>query len=243
MQLDHANSLVRIKAAADHDGCQVATPVNLDRWNFSTSDRDEVLALLRQSDRSKPIFRLVLIALASGFGLGWAGAWYGPATISAFNSIPEVETASRRMPDAKRGAKVESARKIASASGWRTPPALGQPSTVSASLAPKTLAKASGAAQSAEASNASSVIDADMSVTGSLASAGPLLPVPDTRPATIEGWAVLDVRGGTAVLEGPAGVRMAARGDVVAGIGRIDSIVRWGNRWIVATARGLISTP
>lgn len=57
------------------------------------------------------------------------------------------------------------------------------------------------------------------------------------------GWAVLDVRGGTAVLEGPNGIRMAARGDVIPGIGRIDSIVRWGNRWIVATARGLISTP
>jgi hypothetical protein len=82
-----------------------------------------------------------------------------------------------------------------------------------------------------------------MSVTGSLGSAGPLLSIPETRPTTIEGWAVLEVRGGTAVLEGPDGVRMAARGDAVAGIGRIDSIVRWGNRWIVATARGLISTP
>lgn len=82
-----------------------------------------------------------------------------------------------------------------------------------------------------------------MSVTGSLEPPGPLLSVPETRPTTIGGWAVLEVRGGTAVLEGPDGIRMAARGDVVPGIGRIDSIVRWGNRWIVATARGLISTP
>jgi hypothetical protein len=28
----------------------------------------------------------------------------------------------------------------------------------------------------------------------------------------------------------------------VPGIGRVDSIVRWGNRWMVATTRGLIST-
>jgi len=36
---------------------------------------------------------------------------------------------------------------------------------------------------------------------------------------------------------------MAKRGDTVPGVGRIDSIVRWGNRWIVATASGLIATP
>jgi hypothetical protein len=36
---------------------------------------------------------------------------------------------------------------------------------------------------------------------------------------------------------------MAMRGDTVPGIGRIDSIVRWGNRWIVATDNGLIATP
>jgi hypothetical protein len=29
----------------------------------------------------------------------------------------------------------------------------------------------------------------------------------------------------------------------VPGLGKIDSIVRWGNRWIVATSRGLVSTP
>jgi hypothetical protein len=29
----------------------------------------------------------------------------------------------------------------------------------------------------------------------------------------------------------------------VPGVGKVDSIVRWGNRWIVATTRGLISTP
>lgn len=39
------------------------------------------------------------------------------------------------------------------------------------------------------------------------------------------------------------GFRTATRGDTAPGIGRIDSIVRWGNRWIVATASGLISTP
>jgi hypothetical protein len=69
-----------------------------------------------------------------------------------------------------------------------------------------------------------------------------LVPVPETRPTTIEGWTVREVVGGTAVLEGPDGVWRAARGETVPGLGRVDSIVRWGNRWIVATSRGLIST-
>jgi hypothetical protein len=68
-------------------------------------------------------------------------------------------------------------------------------------------------------------------------------PVSETRPTTIEGWTVREVTGGTAVLEGPNGIWKAMRGDAVPGVGKIDSIVRWGNRWIVATSRGLISTP
>ena len=68
-------------------------------------------------------------------------------------------------------------------------------------------------------------------------------PVPETRPTTIEGWTIREVNGGTAVLEGPNGIWKATRGDTVPGVGKIDFIVRWGNRWIVATSRGLISTP
>jgi hypothetical protein len=69
------------------------------------------------------------------------------------------------------------------------------------------------------------------------------VPVPETRPTTIEGWTVREVVGGTVVLDGPDGVWRAARGETVPGVGRVDSIVRWGNRWIVATSKGLISTP
>ena len=67
-------------------------------------------------------------------------------------------------------------------------------------------------------------------------------PTPDTRPTTIEGWTVRNVSGRTAVLQGPDGVRRVSVGDTVPGAGRIDSIVRWGNRWIVATSKGLITT-
>jgi hypothetical protein len=68
-------------------------------------------------------------------------------------------------------------------------------------------------------------------------------PVPETRPTTIAGWTIRQVNGGTAVLEGPNGVWKARQGDAIPGVGKIESIVRWGNRWIVATSGGLISTP
>jgi hypothetical protein len=71
----------------------------------------------------------------------------------------------------------------------------------------------------------------------------PTAPFPETKPATIDGWVVRDVYGGTAVLEGPDGIWNAARGDMVPHVGRIDSIVRWGSRWIVVTSSGLISSP
>ena len=68
-------------------------------------------------------------------------------------------------------------------------------------------------------------------------------PTPDTRPTTIDGWTIREVRGSTAVLEGPDGIRNVAVGDTIPGVGRIDFIVRWGNRWIVATSSGLVTTP
>jgi hypothetical protein len=70
-----------------------------------------------------------------------------------------------------------------------------------------------------------------------------LAPVPETPPTTIPGWIVHEVANGTAVVQGPNGTWRVARGDVLPGAGRVESIVRWGNRWIVATNRGLISTP
>jgi hypothetical protein len=70
----------------------------------------------------------------------------------------------------------------------------------------------------------------------------PPLPSAETRPATIEGWVVRDVSGSFASLEGPQGTWRAARGDTVPGLGRIDSIVRWGNYWLVSTSRGLIAS-
>ena len=68
-------------------------------------------------------------------------------------------------------------------------------------------------------------------------------PTPETRPTTIEGWTLREVVNGVAVIEGPNGVWKVTPGQTVPGVGRVDSIVRWGNRLVVATSKGLISTP
>jgi hypothetical protein len=70
-----------------------------------------------------------------------------------------------------------------------------------------------------------------------------LVPTPDTKPTTIEGWTLREVTNGIALLEGPNGTWRVGRGDTVPGLGRVDSIFRWGNRLMVATSNGLISTP
>jgi hypothetical protein len=248
MQLHQANTLERIESAGDEGSSDVITqPATGEPWDFSNPNGDEILALLKpEGDRKRPIW-LVASALVAGFASGWAGgfSWYGPANISALNPITQAETPSRRMAETKSGGKSEGARKTASTLGLRTPSGASQVSAVAASISAKPLAALSdGAHLSVDSSStASPAIQADMTPTGSIAPRGPFMPAPETRPTTIEGWTVLDVRGGTAVLGGPDGIRMATRGDIVPGIGRIDSIVRWGNRWIVATAGGLIAAP
>jgi hypothetical protein len=67
--------------------------------------------------------------------------------------------------------------------------------------------------------------------------------VPETRLTTIDGWMLREVTRDTAVLEGPNGIWRVKRGDTVPGVGRVESIVLWGKRWIVAIGSGLISTP
>jgi hypothetical protein len=68
-----------------------------------------------------------------------------------------------------------------------------------------------------------------------------LTAVPETRPSTIPGWTVREVVGGSAVVDGPHGALRVARGESLPGLGKVEAIVRWGNRWIVTTERGLIS--
>jgi len=64
------------------------------------------------------------------------------------------------------------------------------------------------------------------------------MPTPETKPTGIAGWTLREVINGTAVLHGPNGISKVTRGDTVPDLGRVDSIVRWGNGSIVATSRG-----
>jgi hypothetical protein len=203
-------------------------PDSTHSWDFVTPNQDEVLALLKPGGDRKRTIVMVGCALVAGLGLGWACG----ANVASFNSITQIETPSRRVPEIKSSGKGDGARRMAATSGLQTPPAVGA------------VPPAGAKAEAAWPGGARFSVDpaSTQAITLPIARE-PLVSVAETKPTTIEGWTVLDVRGGMAVLEGPEGVRTAARGDTVPGIGRIDSIVRWGNRWIVATANGLIATP
>jgi hypothetical protein len=244
MQLRQSNTLERSEWAGDEVGSELPTqPASRYPWDFSSPNRDEVLALLRPDGHRERAVWLVAVALVAGFGLGWAGgfSWYGSANRAALNPTAQIETPSRRVAEIKPSGKTEGARKTTSPSGLQTLP--GASSVSSAGSSPSTIPQAASPGGGDLYTDSSSTVSQAIHANTTLTERGPIVPAPETRPTTIEGWTVLDVRGGTAVLEGPDGVRMATRGDTVPGIGRVDSIVHWGSRWIVATASGLIATP
>jgi hypothetical protein len=199
-------------------------------WNFLKSDRDEVLVVREPfGDRARAVV-MVAAAVVASFGLGWAGGLNWPQFASELGlvEVAQKETPSPRISEARSSGRIEGARKTASASD--------SPAIVGSIPKPSALLPAGARPPAGPASQASVVPSAV------IAMRQPLVAAPETKPATIPGWTVVDVRDGTAVLEGPDGIRMAARGDTIPGIGRVESIVRWGNRWVIATASGLIAT-
>jgi len=199
-------------------------------WNFLKSDHDEVLVVREPfGDRARAAV-LVTAAVVASFGLGWAGGLNWPQFASELGlvEVAQKEAPSPRIAEARPSGRIEGARKTASASD--SPAIVGSIPKPSA-LLPGGVRPSVGPASQANAGPSAAI-----------AMRQPLVAAPETRPATIPGWTVVDVRDGTAVLEGPDGIRMAARGDTIPGIGRVESIVRWGNRWVIATAGGLIAT-
>ena len=197
-----------------------------DLWDVSGENHDAAL-LLREpfADRIGTAL-LAATALAASFVLGWTGGanWHdfaGPAPVP----VAQKEAPVPHVAEAPPSRKSENPRRTASnadpAVTGSIPKSVANPRPQALGAAPTTL-------------NAQAM---------ALGPKQPAATAPETRPSTIPGWSVVEVRDGTAVLEGPEGVKMAARGDVVPGLGRVDSIVRWGNRWIVATASGLVATP
>ena len=63
------------------------------------------------------------------------------------------------------------------------------------------------------------------------------------EPTLIKQWRVREVLNGTAILEGPNGVIGVSQGQMVPGVGRVESILQKGKRWVVATSKGVITSP
>src|SRR5882757_9000882 len=218
-------------------------------WDWSSRDRDGILVSAKLGGERTTW--VIAGALAALFGLGWAGGsnWYRFSNIeAASNPLTQKVTCSRR----NRDSEIKSTRKTDGVVRRTTSATSLQSANVPTLSAPTAGMPVRAQNQSPEvthliaapSSTASSAIQASTNLSGaSVAPRETMVPVPETRPTTIEGWTVRDVRDGTAILDGPGGVWTATRGDTVPGVGRIESIVRWGNRWIVATASGLIATP
>jgi hypothetical protein len=79
---------------------------------------------------------------------------------------------------------------------------------------------------------------------GQLAAAPAKLPLEDAKghPQLITNWVVLDAYDGVALLESPRGSIEVAPGEIIPGAGRVKSIERRGNGWIVITSRGLVDS-
>src|SRR6267378_3384393 len=172
-------------------------------WNLLKSDRDAVLVVREPfGDRARAAV-LVAAALVASFGLGWAGGLNWPQFASELGlvEVAQNEAPPPRIPEARPSGRIEGARKTASASD--SPAIVGSIPKPSALLPAGARPSASPASQTNVGPSAAAI-----------AMRQPLVAAPETKPATIPGWTVVDVRDGTAVLEGPDGIRMAARGDI-----------------------------
>jgi hypothetical protein len=223
----------REDTAVSQVGEDPTQPASICPWDLSSRSRDDILMPASGDGRHGRSAWLVAAALVAVFGLGWAGGanWYRFSNIdAAYNAPTQKVTYLRRIPNSETKSTDSETKSAAKTDG----------------LVRKTISTTGslGSPLVAASSRTASVVQTNTNLPGT--SAVPretMVAVPETRPTTIEGWTVREVRGRTAILEGPDGVWTVTRGDTVPGVGRIDSIVRWGNRWIVATANGLIATP
>lgn len=86
-----------------------------------------------------------------------------------------------------------------------------------------------------------------------IGSIGPVAAAPaaDSKPADpkqavarlpmLQGWLLLEVGNGAALIEGRRGIYEVSAGNAVPGLGRIDAIRRQDGRWVVVTTKGLIA--
>jgi hypothetical protein len=111
------------------------------------------------------------------------------------------------------------------------------------------VAKLSEAVEKLRVAQQTATTSAAAEVTGSI---GPVAAAPaaDSKPAdpkpavarlpTLQGWLLLEVGNGAALIEGRRGIYEVSAGNAVPGLGRIDAIRRQDGRWVVVTTKGLI---
>jgi hypothetical protein len=236
-----------------------AVPTAAPAWDhdFRVDDPPAMNDTFSGSRRFRPA--MIIGAILVVLGLGWVGGWasYRLLADAAVTPIKQVNAADCSFEPGRDAdcAAFKSDRDLMSTASTTGKVAAAAPTAVARAYEPsRSGAQQANAATSREtlpapvtSSSAASAAAKERTKTSAkpttpMSEARPTAPVPETRPTTIEGWVVREVVGGTAVLQGPEGVWRAKAGDTVPGVGRVDSIVRWGSRWIVATSRGLIST-
>lgn len=220
-------------------------PERAPAWEgVSTPDRDELVVAAPPAVIRAFRPAVVAAALVAALALGWAGGW------GSYHLLARAPPTPLKQADASDCASDPGteAACVAAKSDREIVTATVNTQSIRKAGAPAASKVVRGheparAAAAQQAASKDSLPMQNAAAAAERAKSSPRpVPVPETRPTTIEGWTVREVVGGTAVLEGPDGVWRAARGETVPGLGRVDSIVRWGNRWIVATSRGLIST-
>ncbi len=67
-------------------------------------------------------------------------------------------------------------------------------------------------------------------------------PIPTPRPAIVQGWTVREGRNGRVLVESRGEFFEVFPGVPLPGLGRVEAIRREGDRWVVVTPRGLITS-
>jgi len=225
------------RTGADQTETSPSTPSTASTWQdeIRIDDRDRISA----SD-SRPTLRPTRIRFITAtvlLALGCSGAlssfyFFGRSQVPANSSSPVLGSEKASIPVTT--LEPRSGKEIISNVASATANAIDHPheSTKNLSQAP---------------SPPPAVMEQDTSHTaakkGQTKAVRKLVPFPESRPTTLKGWTVRNVVNGIATLEGPGVTWKAARGDTLPGLGKVDSVVLWGNRWIVATSKGLITTP
>jgi hypothetical protein len=202
--------------------------------------RDECIVLAPSAGAQWLHPALVTGALAVALGLGWVGG----SSSSLFFAPPQASMPVQQANSS--GCRDESGRETVCATTKSDRGVMASTTNTRKIASPEATGANRGEQASAATNRAAVTTNTTAPASAAIQDRAKTLPrptaMPETRPTTIEGWTIRDVVGGTVILEGPGGVWRATQGDTVPGVGRIDSIVRWGSRWIVATTKGLIST-